>query len=145
MDTTETYLNLGSEQFNSWINEFENKYNKIEKTNISYKEESEDEISESEKNESESIFISNKRYEEKIPKKEDIEYTEATETTTHEKKYLFNPRRRLLRKNSSYINGSSNLDSVSNIKPQRHPENKVVTSHEKFSVLWSALRLFLFC
>lgn len=32
---TETYLNLGSEQFNSWINEFENKYHKIEKTNAS--------------------------------------------------------------------------------------------------------------
>lgn len=32
---TETYLNLGSEQFNSWVNEFENKYNKIEKTNVS--------------------------------------------------------------------------------------------------------------
>ena len=32
---TETYLNLGSEQFNSWVNEFENKYNKIEKSNVS--------------------------------------------------------------------------------------------------------------
>ena len=35
MDTTETYLNLGSEQFNSWVNEYENKYNAIEKKNIS--------------------------------------------------------------------------------------------------------------
>ena len=30
-----TYLNLGTEQFNSWVNEYENKYNQIEKTNIS--------------------------------------------------------------------------------------------------------------
>lgn len=29
-DSTETYLNLGSEQFNTWIRDFEKKYNNLE-------------------------------------------------------------------------------------------------------------------
>ena len=46
METTETYLNLNSEQFNSWVHEFENKYNKIEK-NLLSEEKKEEEDSDS--------------------------------------------------------------------------------------------------
>ena len=33
-DTTETYLNLDSDQFNSWIKDFDNKYEEVEKSNF---------------------------------------------------------------------------------------------------------------
>ena len=140
MDTTETYLNLGSEQFNSWINEYENKYNKIEKTNInnSINSSSEkkinndsdvEEYSDSEKNDSESIFISNDKFN-KIEKKEvkdNIDLTDSTVTSSTGKRLLYNPRRpRLANKNSSFISGSSNLDSVNHKK-------EIYKSPEKFS------------
>ena len=135
MDTTETYLNLGSEQFNSWINEYENKYNKIEKTNInnSINSSSEkkinndsdvEEYSDSEKNDSESIFISNDKFN-KIEKKEVKDNIDLTDSTG--KRLLYNPRRpRLPNKNSSFISGSSNLDSVNHKK-------EIYKSPEKFS------------
>ena len=34
-ESTETYLNLNSDQFNSWIQEFDNKYNQVEKEFLS--------------------------------------------------------------------------------------------------------------
>ena len=58
---TESYLNLGSEQFNSWINEFDNKYTKIEKNFETVSKNSESEVaiesSESEDEEDSSIFV----------------------------------------------------------------------------------------
>ena len=35
-DTTDTYLNLNSEQFNSWIKEYDNKYKKVIESNQQY-------------------------------------------------------------------------------------------------------------
>ena len=70
-DSTETYLNLDSEQFNTWLKEFEQKYNKLEeKSNIisndsfTNSEIISDEISdnileESSDEESESVFVKN--------------------------------------------------------------------------------------
>lgn len=72
-DSTETYLNLGSEQFNTWIKEFEQKYNKLEeKSNINNYDSFtnsdiiSDEISDNlleessdEESESESVFVKN--------------------------------------------------------------------------------------
>jgi hypothetical protein len=37
-DTTETYLNLDSDQFNSWIKDFDNKYEQVEKSNFDNKD-----------------------------------------------------------------------------------------------------------
>ena len=80
-DSTETYLNLGSEQFNTWIKEFEQKYNKLEeKSNINNNDSftnSEiisDEISdnileESSDEESESVFVKNPNTESSSKKK----------------------------------------------------------------------------
>ena len=38
-ETSDSYLNLKSEQFNSWVNEFENKYNNLEDKNFKNSEE----------------------------------------------------------------------------------------------------------
>ena len=37
-DTTETYLNLDSDQFNSWIRDFDNKYEQVENSNFNKSE-----------------------------------------------------------------------------------------------------------
>ena len=66
---TETYLNLNSDQFNSWIKDFEEKYKKIESSNFNNVEsftnsevifENNSEILEEDsEEESESIFVKN--------------------------------------------------------------------------------------
>lgn len=59
METTETYLNLNSEQFSSWLNEFDSKYKKAENTLLT----SEEKLSEK-NNESESEEVDNSESEE---------------------------------------------------------------------------------
>ena len=34
MENSESYLNLNSDQFNSWLSEFETQFNKLEKKNL---------------------------------------------------------------------------------------------------------------
>ena len=35
MENTESYLNLNSDQFNSWLSDFESEFKKLEKDNTS--------------------------------------------------------------------------------------------------------------
>tara|TARA_E500000178_G_C16951581_1_gene721542 strand:+ start:337 stop:930 length:594 start_codon:yes stop_codon:yes gene_type:complete len=86
-DLTETYLNLNSDQFNSWIKDFEEKYKKIESSNFNNVEtftnsevvfENNSELLEedSEEEESESIFVKNQN--------------DDTESSNKSKKLIFN-------------------------------------------------------
>ena len=80
-DSTETYLNLGSEQFNTWIKEFEQKYNKLEKksninnydsftnSEIISDEVSDNVLEDSSDEESESVFVKNPNTESSTKKK----------------------------------------------------------------------------
>ena len=95
---TESYLNLGSEQFNSWINEFDNKYTKIEKNFETISKNSESEVavesSESEDEEDSSIFVKKNIPESNIFENKEIKepsFSSETENTiTPNRRLLFN-------------------------------------------------------
>ena len=120
-DSTETYLNLGSEQFNTWIKEFEQKYNKLEeKSNINNfdsftnsdiisDEISDNIIEESSDEESESVFVKNPN----------------TESST-KKKILFSKYKTSIRK-------SNPKSTESNLKEEFKNANKQNTNKESDS------------
>ena len=128
METTETYLNLNSEQFNSWVHEFENKYNKIEKNLLSEEkkeeEESDSEVSiesikseESLKNEESDIFIKKQISEEPT-------FESQTNSSTNRRRFLG---RKTIIRNSSEIETNSTTEkklTQSEVKTKR-PEPKV--------------------
>ena len=107
METTETYLNLNSEQFNSLVHEFENKYNKIEKNLLSEEkkeEESDSEVSiesikseESLKNEESDIFIKKQISEEPT-------FESQTNSSTNRRRFLG---RKTIIRNSSETNSTT--------------------------------------
>jgi|UniRef100_A0A6C0ITV0 hypothetical protein len=106
-DTTETYLNLDSDQFNSWIKDFDNKYEQVEKSNFNKKDnksesninnlilsDSEDSVeiesesdSESEINSNSNIFIRNNTKESNT---ENTESSFINNTSSANKILMFN-------------------------------------------------------
>ena len=118
-DSTETYLNLGSEQFNTWIKEFEQKYNKLEeKSNINNfdsftnsdiisDEISDNILEESSDEESESVFVKNPNTE-----------------SSSKKKILFSKYKTSIRK-------SNPKSTESNLKEEFKNANKQNTNKQK--------------
>lgn len=122
-DLTETYLNLNSDQFNSWIKDFEEKYKKIESSNFNNVEtftnsevvfENNSEILEedSEEEESESIFVKNQN--------------DDTESSNKSKKLIFNKYR------TSRISKSSEI-TTPNIKTKSSNKQKLNLSESSVS------------
>lgn len=119
METTETYLNLNSEQFNSWVHEFENKYNKIEK-NLLSEEKKEEEDSDSDvsiesvkseeslKNEESDIFIKKQISEEPT-------FESQTNSSTNRRRFLG---RKTIIRNSSEIETNSTTENKKILKSE---------------------------
>ena len=125
---TESYLNLGSEQFNSWINEFDNKYTKIEKNFETVSKNSESEVaiesSESEDEDDSSIFVKKNIPESNIFENKQIKEpsfsSETENTVTPNRRLLFNRVR-------TKISTSESESLISDSKPLR---NENVTKNE---------------
>ena len=149
---TETYLNLGSEQFNSWINEFDNKYHKIEKTNAplinslssnenidlsdknlnesnKISEDSDIEQSSDSDQEISNVFISqNKNTQVKNNDTENTSNTSKSISST--RRFFFN--RNYYRKNNSSIQNNS-VEDIKDLKKQII-ENQDLNSPEKSKI-----------
>tara|TARA_A100001015_G_scaffold229610_1_gene259680 strand:- start:4498 stop:5130 length:633 start_codon:yes stop_codon:yes gene_type:complete len=141
MDTTETYLNLGSEQFNSWVNEYENKYNAIEKKNISsinslssderideysspIRNQKEKEIDTEDENDSESIFI--KRENAKF-KNLNSDSENDISTNTQKKRLLYNPRVPVRKNyNSTENERITKVDSINSLRKSLSDDNNIL-------------------
>jgi len=130
---TETYLNLGSEQFNSWINEFDSKYNKIEKnleTNQTSESENEilEESSESEEEEASSIFISKKNIESEVYTNNSIpepNFSSETENTElNKRKRIFIRGRTITNSSESEKVQSKSTESNNKNLHKEIPDNK---------------------
>lgn len=125
---TESYLNLGSEQFNSWINEFDNKYTKIEKNFETISKNSESEVaiesSESEDEEDSSIFVKKNIPESNIFENKEIKEpsfsSETENTVTPNRRLLFNRVR-------TKVSTSESESLISDSKPLR---NENITKNE---------------
>ncbi len=142
METTETYLNLNSEQFNSWVHEFENKYNKIEKNLLSEEkkeDESDSEVSiesikseESLKNEESDIFIKKQISEEPT-------FESQTNSSTNRRRFLG---RKTIIRNSSETNSTTEKKTLTQsetitkspapkVKNDKTDNNKLVKPYQE--------------
>lgn len=129
METTETYLNLNSEQFNSWVHEFENKYNKIEKNLLSEEkkeeQESDSEVSiesikseESLKNEESDIFIKKQISEEPT-------FESQTNSSTNRRRFLGR---------KTIIRNSSEIETTSTTEKKKLTQSEIITKSPEAKV-----------
>ena len=153
---TETYLNLGSEQFNSWVNEFENKYNKIEKTNVStinsissnekidlsdkelqkseYSDIEESSVSEDDQ-ESSNVFISqSKKLEVESDSVENQINNESTETSAKSSEFsrrlIYN--RRFYRRSDNSNSNRSTIENVNDLRKEVIKKNNYTSESDNF-------------
>lgn len=128
METTETYLNLNSEQFSSWLNEFDNKYKKAEKTLLTSEEklsekENESESEEIENNsESDESEVENKAEESDVFIKKDI--TETPDFNTENSSSVNRFLRRKVMMRPTPVSSEKKETSVKKEQPQKPIEKK---------------------
>lgn len=104
-ENTETYLNLNSDQFNSWIQEFDNKYNQVEKEFLNKENndvknlilsESDNSVEIQSDSESEDYHDNNSNIFIKQKNLEDFNYSESSvniQSSSQQRRLLFNKTR----------------------------------------------------